>query len=135
MIDLPRVVAEADVGSVAVVEVWRKNKIVLIKVKLGELPEKSYVERKDNDIQVNSLGISISKTENNKGVLVTKIDDEVTKLQIGDIINEINREEITGPKTFEIIIKKIKKTGRSSLLLKVLRDNKSIWITVKFIEN
>jgi len=135
MIDLPRVVAEADVGSVAVVEVWRKNKIISIKVKLGELPEKSYVERKDNDIQVNSLGISISKTENNKGVLVTKIDAEVTKLQIGDIINEINREEITGPKNFEITINKIKKTGRSSLLLKVLRDEKSIWITVKFLEN
>tara|TARA_Y100000590_G_scaffold40061_2_gene42730 strand:- start:10257 stop:11621 length:1365 start_codon:yes stop_codon:yes gene_type:complete len=135
MIDLPRVVAEADVGSVAVVEVWRKNKIISIKVKLGELPEKSYVERKDNDIQVNSLGISISKTENNKGVLVTKIDEEVTKLQIGDIINEINREEITGPKNFEITINKIKKTGRSSLLLKVLRDEKSIWITVKFLEN
>ena len=135
MIDLPRVVAEADVGSIAIVEVWRKNKIISIKVKLGELPEKSYVERKDNDIQVNSLGISISKTENNKGVLVTKIDAEVTKLQIGDIINEINREEITGPKNFEITINKIKKTGRSSLLLKVLRDEKSIWITVKFLEN
>ncbi len=135
MIDLPRVVAEADVGSIAIVEVWRKNKIISIKVKLGELPEKSYVERKDNDIQVNSLGISISKTENNKGVLVTKIDEEVTKLQIGDIINEINREEITGPKNFEITINKIKKTGRSSLLLKVLRDEKSIWITVKFLEN
>ena len=109
--------------------------MISIKVKLGELPEKSYVERKDNDIQVNSLGISISKTENNKGVLVTKIDEEVTKLQIGDIINEINREEITGPKNFEITINKIKKTGRSSLLLKVLRDEKSIWITVKFLEN
>ena len=39
MIDLPRVVAESDVGSIATVEVWRKNKIIKFEVKLGELPE------------------------------------------------------------------------------------------------
>ena len=47
MIDLPRVVAESDVGSVANVEIWRKNKIIKIEVKLGELPEETYVERKE----------------------------------------------------------------------------------------
>ena len=43
MTDLPRVVAESDVGSVAIVELWRKNKIISIEVKLGELPEESFV--------------------------------------------------------------------------------------------
>ena len=36
MTDLPRVVAESDVGSVAIVEVWRKNKKIIIEVELGE---------------------------------------------------------------------------------------------------
>ena len=40
MTDLPRIVAESDVGSLALVEVWRKNKKIIIEVKLGELPEK-----------------------------------------------------------------------------------------------
>ena len=33
--------------QIAVVEVWRKNKIIQIEVNLGELPEETYVERKD----------------------------------------------------------------------------------------
>ena len=47
MTDLPRVVAESDVGSIADLEIWRKNKLIIIlKLKLGELPEQIYVERK-----------------------------------------------------------------------------------------
>ena len=45
MTDLPRIVAETDVGTLALVEVWRKNKKVIIEVELGELPEKTYVNR------------------------------------------------------------------------------------------
>ena len=43
MTDLPRVVAESDVGSIAKVEIWRKNKKIIIEVELGELPEKTYL--------------------------------------------------------------------------------------------
>ncbi len=42
MTDLPRVVAESDVGSIAKVEIWRKNKKIVIEVELGELPEQTY---------------------------------------------------------------------------------------------
>jgi serine protease Do len=45
MTDLPRVVAESDVGSIAIVEVWRKNKKIIIEVELGELPEQTYVTK------------------------------------------------------------------------------------------
>ena len=48
MTDLPRVVAESDVGSVAVVEIWRKNKKIIIKVELVELPEQTYVKSKSS---------------------------------------------------------------------------------------
>ena len=42
MPDLPRVVAESDVGSKARVQIWRKNKLITIDVILGMLPEKTY---------------------------------------------------------------------------------------------
>ena len=79
MTDLPRVVAESDVGSTALVEIWRKNKIITIKVTLGELPEKSYVKRndiKDNSEEhfVDSLGLAIAQTSKKNGVTVIKID-------------------------------------------------------------
>ena len=46
MPDLPRVVAESDVGSTAILEVWRKNKKIRIEVILGELPGEVGTERK-----------------------------------------------------------------------------------------
>ena len=46
MPDLPRVVAESDVGSTAILEVWRKNKKINIEVILGELHGEVVKERK-----------------------------------------------------------------------------------------
>ena len=139
MIDLPRVVAESDVGSIATVEIWRKNKIIKIEVKLGELPEKTYVERKEkvktDEIEITSLGINISKSKNNEGVVVTKIYNDDSELILEDIIMEINREKISNPKSFKSLVDKIQKTGRSSLLLKIIRDQESLWITIKFKDN
>jgi len=139
MIDLPRVVAESDVGSIAIVEVWRMNKIIKIEVKLGELPEETYVERKEkfktDEKEITSLGISIGKTKNNEGVIVTKIYNNDSKLILEDIITEINRQKILNPKSFQSLVDKIQKTGRNSLLLKIIRDQESLWITIQFIDN
>lgn len=139
MSDLPRLVAESDVGSIANVEIWRKNKIITIEVQLGELPEETYVKRtssnKDSsdliDVEVEELGINITSTDNDIGVKVLKI-DETEKLVVGDIITEVNREKILGVENFLSLIKNIKTTGRSSILLNVSRENKSLWITLKF---
>ena len=139
MLDLPRVVAESDVGSIANVEIWRKNKIIKIKVKLGELPEKTYVEREEKqlneEVEIIGLGLSIINSEGVRGVIVSKIDNKESKLILGDVITEVNREKIYDTTSFKTLVEKIQKTGRSSLLLKIIRDQESIWITIKFKEN
>ena len=61
----------------------------------------------------------------------TEKDDNINLL-IGDIILEVNRERITTIDSFTELINKIKKTGRASLLLKILRDNETLWETIKF---
>ncbi|MDC0057007.1 DegQ family serine endoprotease [Alphaproteobacteria bacterium] len=139
MTDLPRVVAESDVGSKAVVEIWRKNKLISIEVTLGELPEESYVNRGDikekssNEIYIKSLNLSISSTNNNQGVLVINVNEE-SNLKLGDIITEVNREMVTNSNDFIELIETIKKTGRNSLLLKIIREEKSLWITIQFVK-
>ena len=140
MIDLPRIVAESDVGSVAKVQVWRKNKIIEFEVKLGELPEQTYVSSKKSkkefkDAEIKSLGLSIKETDNENGVVVTKINDQMSKLKINDIIKEINMEEIIDIDSFKITVNKFQKTGRSTLLLKVKRDDELVWITIKYLNN
>ena len=142
MTDLPRVVAESDIGSIAIVEVWRKNKKIIIEVKLGELPEQTYVKnkfsKKEKTIKeelIKSLGISITENKDPKGVKVSKVDNEDINLDKGDIIIEVNREIVDSIKTFISIVDKYKKTGRSSLLLKIKRGEEISWATIKFIHN
>ena len=135
MSDLPRVVAESDVGSIAYLEVWRKNKKINIEVILGELPGEVITERKNNETSnvetnIDVLGITISN--NDKGVEVTKISDQDTNLQQGDIILEVNRELIIDTVSFKKIVTALEKTGRSSLLLKILRDEEQLWVTIRF---
>ena len=139
MTDLPRVVAESDIGSIAIVELWRKNKIIKIEVKLGELPEEIYVERKPlvkettKEIVLKNLNLSIKDTQNKNGVEVIKVDID-SNLKERDIINEVNREIITDSLNFVELVNSIELTGRNSLLLKVLREGKSLWITIQFVK-
>ena len=69
------------------------------------------------------------------GVLVTRIDNDDIRLQKGDIILEVNRELVDSLQSFIMLIDKYKKTGRSSLLLKIKRDDETSWITIKFISS
>ena len=138
MPDLPRVVAESDVGSTAILEVWRKNKKINIEVILGELPGEVVTERKttsniERNLKIESLGITIE--DNDSGVKVISIDDVDSSLQNGDIITEVNREIINNMNSFEELVNSLEKTGRSSLLLKIIRDGEQNWVTIKFKNN
>ena len=138
MPDLPRVVAESDVGSTAILEVWRKNKKINIEVVLGELPGEVVTERKttsniERNIKIESLGITIEDHES--GVKVISIDDVDSSLQNGDIITEVNREIINNMNSFEELVNSLETTGRSSLLLKIIRDDEQNWVTIKFKNN
>ena len=142
MTDLPRVVAESDVGSIAKVEIWRKNKKIIIEVELGELPEQTYVnkkpQKKENQTKeklVKSLGITIKDSIDSVGVIVTKIDADEINIQEGDTILEVNREPVESLNSFIALVEKYEKTGRSSLLLKIKRDEETSWVTIKFISN
>ena len=138
MTDLPRVVAESDIGSIASVEVWRKNKLITIEVKLGELPEETLVERKINkqekkeESKIESLNLTIGNIQNTEGIIVIEVDTS-SDLQKGDIITEVNREIIINSQSFIELVNAIEKTGRKSLLLKILREEKSLWITIQFV--
>ena len=138
MIDLPRLVAESDVGSIALVEIWRKNKKITIELKLGELPEETYIIRKkvknnesEEEFFIESLNLTIISTDEKNGVSVVKIEDG-SNLILGDIIIEVNRDPVSTVESFMDLVDQIKKTGRNSLLLKVIRNNKSLWITIQF---
>ena len=147
--DLPRLVAETDVDSTISITIWRKNKSKDLSVKIGELDEEIYYPKKeqkgiDQSLKIESIGISIrellpedysnGKLEKKvRGVVVNEIISEEVPLIIGDVIIEINREKITNTNQFKDYVLKIKEIGRSSILLRVIRDSKTIWITLKYL--
>jgi len=133
--DLVRLVGESDIGSLSKVEVWRKNIKLIIEVQLGELPEKSYAKRKISTDQTNEknfldLGLSVTPTKNEEGVIVSKVNENLNLL-IGDIIIEVNMDKITTVESFIKLIDEIKDSERRSILLKVMRNEELQWVTLK----
>ena len=146
-------VAETDVDTVVIVKVWRKNEILDISIKLGELEETYYFTNKNEDpnetkkevsLEIADLGISIRNINqedfNNfwleneiTGVIVTKKSIDDISIQENDIIVEVNREQIIDASQFKDKISEIKLTGRTSILLRVIRENKNIWVTLKYL--
>ena len=61
---------------------------------------------------------------------MTKINENINLL-IGDIITEVNLDKVTTVESFVAFIDKLRKTERSSTLLKVLRGKKIEWVTLK----
>ena len=72
--------------------------------------------------------------ENTTGVVVTEISNEEILTKVDDVIIEINREKIINSEQFLNSVLEIKEKGRSSILLRVIRDKKAIWVTLKYLK-
>ena len=142
--DLPRVVATTKVGKNVELEIWRANRIVKLKVKLGELETfekkaKANTEKKNIPNTIEKLGIQLTKLtptlrnrftipKDIKGVLILNVDKNSMAyergLKSGDVILSIidnyasqSHKDISSP--IEIInkIKQLKKDKKKILLL------------------
>ena len=87
----------------------------------------------NTELKIESLSLTIGNIQNTKGVIVIEV-DLGSNLQKGDLITEVNREIITDSQSFVDLVNSIKTTGRNSLLLKILREEKSLWITIQFVK-
>ena len=101
-------------------------------------------EEKNKSLLVKDIGISIRNIldqdyeklkldKDVKGVIVSEILFEDVPLKKEDVIIEINREDFSDIFQFEDFVLKMKDTGRSSILLRVIRNGKSIWVTLKYL--
>jgi serine protease Do len=144
---LPRLVAETEIGSMAVLKIWRDGKIIESKIEVGEL-EKAEEQGKltlgDNQppnapmaeqgTNLKDLGITLSTLTpqlkeqfeipaNAKGVLVISVNPNseggLRGLTEGDIIVEINQAPVNDSKIAAKLITDSQKSGKSSILLLV----------------
>jgi len=147
--DLPRVVASTKVGKNVQLEIWRNNRIVNLKVKLGELEKFENKTRADlkktepTKDKIDNLGIQLTSITQNirtrfniptnvNGVLILNVEKNSVAdergLRAGDVILAIvdnnatqAHKKVSNPSEIINKVEKLRKSGKKIILLYVQR--------------
>ena len=149
MKELPKIVAQTEVGKNVEVKVWRNGKEILKKIKLGRLETsedfKAKKPKETKDTEIESLKINVRPieerdieerglTKNTKGLVITKIsnDSPINYLEAGNIIIEAQKKTIRTIGDLEIAVKAALKSSEKTLLLVIYNNqNQRRYIGVK----
>ena len=149
MKELPKIVAQTDVGKTVEVKVWRNGKEISKKIKLGRLETsedfKVKKSKETKDTAIESLKINVRPVEqkdiderglpkNTKGLVITEIanDSPINYLSAGNIIIEAQKKVIKTIGDLEIAINLALKSSEKTLLLVIYNNqNQRRYIGVK----
>ncbi len=151
MKELPRIVAQTEVGKTVKVKVWRNGKEITKKIKLGRLEtsEDFKAEKKEktdsNTSEIKSLKISVrvlSKKDiedrnlpkDISGLVITNIqqDSPINFLKINNIIIEAQKKKIRSVKDFKKITENVLQSNEKTMLIAIYNNqNQRRYIGVK----
>ena len=152
MRDLPKLVAQTEVGKRVSLKIWRNQKLITKKVLLGRLesseqfkaeattkPDTSkYVKIENLKISVRDLNKSdISERKlpkNTTGVVITEVlqGSPLVFVSVNDVIVELQKKKITSSNQFSKLVKEIINKGAETLYLAIYNSkNQRSYITVK----
>ena len=151
---LPRMVAETPIGKAVKVVVWRKGDKKTFTVKLGVLDEEQLAKaeepqpapaQKEPD-QVSDLGLTLGQItpemrdrfglgDKTQGVVITDVTEGGSAaekgLRPGDVIVEVDQEEVKSPAQVVDRINKAKSEGFRVVTLLVYRQGDFQWVAVR----
>jgi serine protease Do len=149
MKELPKIVAQTEVGKTVNVKVWRNQKEISKKIKLGRLETSEdfkVKEKKDpKTTEIESLKINVRLIEvkdikernlpkNTKGLVITEIanDSPINYLKTGNIIVEAQKKVIKTIGDLEIAVKQALNSEEKTLLIVIYNNqNQRRYIGVK----
>ena len=152
MRDLPKLVAQAEVGKRVLLRIWRNQKLISKKVLLGRLESSEQFKAetktkpdKSKHVKIESLKISVRDLEkiditerklpkNTTGIVVTEIFEgsPLIFVSIGDVIVELQKKKITNSNQFNNLVEEIINKGAKTLYLAIYNSNSQrSYITVK----
>ena len=151
MKELPKIVAQTEVGKTVNVKIWRNKKEIIKKIKLGRLETSNdFKEEKQTDqpkeiFEIKSLKIKVRylnkkdieerKLPNQtKGLVITDIskDSPIDSLEINNIIIEAQKKNINSIKDLEKIIQNALKSSEKTILIVIYNNqNQRRYIGVK----
>ena len=151
MKELPKIVAQTEVGKTVEVKVWRNEKELTKKIKLGRLEtsEDFKAEKKEeadpNISEIKTLKISVrvlsakdvkirKLPEGTSGLVITNIqqDSLINYLKVDNIIIEAQKKKIRSVKDFEKIINGVLQSSEKTMLIAIYNNqNQRRYIGVK----
>jgi serine protease Do len=153
MRQLPRMVAQTQVGRKVELGVWRKGRELSLPITLGELPQdgKSAAKKTLRTDEpeatpgANVLGMNVAPItaqtraqfglpKSAEGLLVLELqrsgDAAKNGMLPGDIIREVNQQPVTSVEAFKKALQDAKRAGKKFALLRVQRRDGGQFITV-----
>ncbi len=149
---LPGMVAETAINKDVDVVVWRKGKKVTLKVNLGELKDTPQMAALTSDAplgdqgKVESLGLELATItpelrerfeleESTEGVVITEVKTGSSSaekgLRPGDVIVEVDQEEVKSPSEVADWVEKAKDDGYRVVTLLVFSEGDFKWVAVR----
>jgi len=153
MRDLPRIVAETDIGAKVKVELFRQGKRETVTVSLGELEKAELAgvidngRNQSNDFSFGSLGFTVANLNaalaeelgldsDTKGVVVREVvpgSPAADKgLIVGDILRRYGQRPIDDAASLAKDIEEAETAGRSGVLLLIEREGRERFIQISF---
>ena len=151
MNELPKIVAETDVGKKVKVKIWRNKREITKDIVLGRLETSSdfksqrKVVEKPKETLIEGLKVTVRLLEqkdieerelpkDTSGVVITKIeqDSPINYLQVNDIIVEAQKKKINTIGDLENIVKMTLRSSEKTLLIAIYNNqNQRRYIGVK----
>lgn len=155
MRDLPRIVAETDIGTKVDVELFRQGKAKTVQITLGELEKAELVglagggkkEGEQNKQSFGSLGFSVQsltpKLAGEMGLDAEKTGIVVSEviagspaadkgLQVGDILRRFGQRPVVGVAELAKDIEDAEQGGRPGILILIEREGRERFIQISF---
>ena len=152
MKELPKIVAQTDVGKTVSVKIWRNKKEIIKKIKLGRLETSEDFKKKEEKketksevLEIESLKITarlLNKEDIKKrklpnqttGLVLTNIekDSPFNSLKINNIIVEAQKKKIKSIKDFENIVQNVLTSNQKTILIVIYNNqNQKRYIGIK----
>lgn len=138
--ELARLIGAYSPGKPVEVTVWRDGKSQSIKIDLGKLPSTDKQASADQPAApakadtLADLGLTVTKSENGKGLVVTDVDPDSDAadrgIQPGDVITSVNSTEVNGTEDVTKAMADAVKSGRKAVLMQITRDDSNRFVAL-----
>ena len=154
MRDLPRIVAQTDIGRTVPVEILRRGEEMTLTAKVAEMSEPVQVSARPgvssedgaNDAEIAALGLTVAPLDaatreglgldpDAKGLVVAAVDPAGPAaekgLRPGDVITEAEQGVVTSVEDLRAAVAAAGEEGRKSVLLLVDRKNQPLFVAIR----